>query len=555
MRFTLPTLVLLFASGLAASSAAAQAPIPIAVATSRYVDARDTVTIAGRVTVPSGILHRSALHIAIEDGTGGLRVFSRTVRLIAAEGDSVIARGLVRSYRGSLELIASEAHLVPGSPRVQEPIHIAVDPEQAGANSGRLVRVTGRAGNSGRSEGGQWLRIHPLDVPDSSGMTVWVSAAHAVPVDLGGFRAGDVLTVTGLISAYRDNPEDPVVWQVEPRTSADIALRSVPRAWYERAAWAGIAGLALALTIAATMRLAARRQQRALRETEERFSQLLQLSPDAVIVHADGKVLFSNPASATLLGVASGKELIGRAMADFVHPDFRGTAHALHAKAPPASPADHAEPPTRERERFLRADGTAVDVEVAASACRYHDRPAVVVLARDISAQLRHERHLHAMALVDDLTGLYNRRGFAVFAEQELQRARRDGRRAGLVFADLDDLKGINDDHGHNAGDAALRTLARALQSLMDESDVLARWSGDEFVALLVGREGMTPESVGAKLEAVLRDLRAPDTPYRVRATIGTSAIDPEEPGSLHAALDRADEELYRRKRDGKVRV
>ncbi len=110
----------------------------------------------------------------------------------------------------------------------------------------------------------------------------------------------------------------------------------------------------------------------------------------------------------------------------------------------------------------------------------------MVLLARDITAQLRYERDLHVLALVDDLTGLQNRRAFSLFAEQELARARRHGRTPVLVFADLDGLKQINDQHGHAAGDAAIRLVANALRSIFRETDIVARWSGDEFVALMV---------------------------------------------------------------------
>src|SRR4029079_17268819 len=141
--------------------------------------------------------------------------------------------------------------------------------------------------------------------------------------------------------------------------------------------------------------------------------------------------------------------------------------------------------PPRVRGRFVKSTGGALDVEISSSPCVYLDQPAVVVLARDISAQLRYERDLHALALIDELTGLHNRRGFTLFAEQELARARRHGRVPVLVFADLDDLKGINDSHGHSAGDAALRLVAAAFKSIVREADIVARWSGDEFVALL----------------------------------------------------------------------
>ena len=157
----------------------------------------------------------------------------------------------------------------------------------------------------------------------------------------------------------------------------------------------------------------------------------------------------------------------------------------------------------------------------------YHDQPAVVVLARDISGQLRYERDLHALALVDELTGLHNRRGFTLFADQEIARARRSGRLPTLVFADLDDLKGINDVHGHASGDAAIRLVATAFKSILRETDIVARWSGDEFVALLSDGDPMAAELIGERLAAAIASQGSTDLPYTVSATVGTSTLDP----------------------------
>jgi diguanylate cyclase (GGDEF)-like protein len=180
----------------------------------------------------------------------------------------------------------------------------------------------------------------------------------------------------------------------------------------------------------------------------------------------------------------------------------------------------------------------------------YHDKPAVVMLARDIGAQLRHELDLHAMALVDELTGLHNRRGFTLFAEQELARARRHGRTPTVVFADLDGLKRINDEHGHAAGDAALRLASLALQNILRETDIVARWSGDEFVALLAEGGESAASLIGERLDAALAALAPVGQPYAVTASVGTSALDPTLP--LTEAMDRADAELYAEKKRGR---
>jgi PAS domain S-box-containing protein len=301
-----------------------------------------------------------------------------------------------------------------------------------------------------------------------------VPPTHAAPPALDDVRAGDRLDVVGVGGVYQDNASDPPVAQVLPRGPADVRVLGMPGRWRELATQGALAAAAAGLAVFGAARLLTRRHERAARETEARYRQLLALSPDAVLVHAGGEVLFANAAAARLLGVADERALAGKPVTSFADA-------AARAELDAAVRGDG----QRARTRFLRADETEVDVEVAASACRYDDRPAVVIVARDVGDRLRYERELRELALLDELTGLHNRRGFLTFAEAELRRARRQQQGTMLVFADLDGLKAINDCHGHAAGDAALCGVARALREVVGAQGLVARWSGDEFVALL----------------------------------------------------------------------
>jgi diguanylate cyclase (GGDEF)-like protein/PAS domain S-box-containing protein len=300
-----------------------------------------------------------------------------------------------------------------------------------------------------------------------------------------------------------------------------------------------LAAAALVLSVLALARFNSRRHLRALRETDARYRQLLAMTAEAVLVHAEGRILFTNPAAAELLGVENEHALVGRSIADFAAPESRDALEGL-------TDAEGGRPP-RVRGRFVSSAGSALDVEISSSPCVYLDQPAVVVLARDISGQLRYERDLHALALVDELTGLHNRRGFTLFADQEIARARRSGRLPTLVFADLDDLKGINDVYGHASGDAAIRLVAAAFKSILRETDIIARWSGDEFVALLSEGDPGAAEQIDDRLAAAIASQVSPGQPYTVSATVGTSTLDPMF--SLRDAIERADAELYTRKK------
>jgi diguanylate cyclase (GGDEF)-like protein/PAS domain S-box-containing protein len=504
------------------------------------------VTVAGRAVVATGKLQSSAFDIAIEDGTSGLRLFSRSPLVAVKEGDSVTASGVIKTYRGNVELVATTVAIIPAPARVAAPKDLLIDADAIAQHASQLVRVHGRVAAFGHSEGGQWLRLTNEAAASRGTITIWVPANHGAPIDLSSMHTSDSMAVTGVVTSYQDNADDPVVWQLVPRDSKDIQLlkrsASVPP-WL---LWVALAVALVLGTILAISRISARRQLLALRETEARYRQLLALLPDAVLVHSRGVILFTNPATAQLLGLPSEHSLIGKTLLNFVHPDSR-EALASRDGTSNEMPAPRA---ARVRAQMLSASGSVVEVEVTSSACVYHNQPATVVLARDITAQLRYERDLHALALVDDLTGLQNRRAFTLFAEQELARARRYGRTPVVVFADLDGLKQINDQYGHAAGDAALRLVANALKSIFRETDIVARWSGDEFVALMVEGSEEASQLIGARLDAAIAVQSPPGLPYIVTASVGATALDPELP--LRDAMERADVELYTQKKRGR---
>lgn len=518
---------------------APQALGPVARAHAAFGSA-EVVRIAGRATVGSGVLHARSLDVAIDDGTHAIRVFRRQPGSVTVhEGDSVEATGVVKRYRGALELEASDVRVVPGPRRQVAPKLLPGDP-QAG-DEGRLVEVHGVASDMGRSEGGWWLTVLPDPAPDGrrSAVTVWVGAAHAAPPRMDRVQTGDRVEVTGILSAFQDNPTEPRVWQVLPRGEADVALPGMPAYLRERLR------LTLALTAivvllgVALSRLAARHQRRALREVEERYQQLLALSPEAVLVFGDGVVRFANPAAARLLGAERPESLTGQPIARF-WPDEHGATEA----------------PTRTR--LVTVSGEPVDVEAAASPCRFHDRPATVVLARDVRAQLRHERELRALAQLDELTGLFNRRGFQLHAETMRREHAEAERPLALVLADLDGLKAINDTYGHPAGDAAIRAVADAMRTTLGDDALVARWGGDEFaaiVALPVGSGG----GAGATAATQALDVRLQQALARVPATAGKTRVEARAsvgvtmlaPGTVTAeTLELADEKLYVRKRE-----
>ncbi len=508
--------------------------------------------VAGRALVGAGVLHDRSLMIAVRrDDGSGVWVFSRGVAAFGVRaGDSVEATGVLHRYRGTTEVVASSVRRVAAPPRAfAAPPVIPASSAPIVAAEGRLVRARGRVGAQGSSEGGRWLRLRRGDGGATDSVTVWVPATHQRDPGLADLRVGDDVEVTGIAAVYRDNPNDPPVAQLVPRGPEDVRVHGIPGRWRELAARGALAALAVAALGWALVRAATRRHARALRETDARYRQLLELSPDAVLVYADDHVLFANPAAARLLAFADERALAGVPLARLLDADERAALGVASAAA------------RRVRTRLRAADGGSVDVEAATSPCRFSDRAAAVIVARDIGPQLRYERELRELALLDELTGLHNRRGFLTFAEAELRRLRREGRGAALLFADLDGLKRINDGYGHAAGDAALLAVSHALREVVGAQGLVARWSGDEFVALVHEPEGAdapgAPDAALAeRFEQRLRDAlarrRSPHEEWVASASVGARRLPPDGGETLAAALAAADAGLYRRRADAR---
>jgi two-component system, cell cycle response regulator len=162
----------------------------------------------------------------------------------------------------------------------------------------------------------------------------------------------------------------------------------------------------------------------------------------------------------------------------------------------------------------------------------------------------RLETSLQQMTLVDDLCGLYNRRGFFRFADQQLKLIRRMGKRALLVVADIQGLKAINDAFGHAAGDVAITDAAGLLKHTFRDSDVIGRLGADEFVILAIGVADDGPRSILRRLaKSLVAYNEEPDRRFRLSFNLGFSDIDPGDGSGLDHLLAEADRDLHGRKR------
>ncbi|MEO8875734.1 MAG: diguanylate cyclase, partial [Polyangiaceae bacterium] len=157
---------------------------------------------------------------------------------------------------------------------------------------------------------------------------------------------------------------------------------------------------------------------------------------------------------------------------------------------------------------------------------------------------------LEKLSTRDELTQLYNRRGFMMIAEQQLKSAARGKRRIILFFADMNGMKEINDTLGHKMGDAALVDCANILRKTFRDADLIARLGGDEFVALAVDAMPEHAKTIQERLKANFEALNEePNRNYRITMSVGSSMFDPDETRPIEELVAEADALMYEQKR------
>lgn len=283
-----------------------------------------------------------------------------------------------------------------------------------------------------------------------------------------------------------------------------------------------------------------------------------QMGDGVIVADANGAFLEFNPAAREMLGLPPGAdasewELHYRLFAaDGVTPlpeEMRPLHRALRGEQ------------LDQEELFVRGGQRPQGLWISVTARPLLDRRGTikggVVVLREVTEQRRaretlerEKEMLKSLSLDDELTGLKNRRGLLALAEQQWRVAERSGRPILVVFADLDGLKAINDQFGHEAGDQALADAARILRETFRASDVIGRLGGDEFV--VVGVDVSAPHvltlmnRLGQRLK--LHHEQA-GRRFTLRMSVGWVLSTPGSGDTLDTLLARADEKMYAEKR------
>lgn len=200
------------------------------------------------------------------------------------------------------------------------------------------------------------------------------------------------------------------------------------------------------------------------------------------------------------------------------------------------------------------------DVWVSSSASLVRDAQGqplhFIFQIQDVTERKRAEAAIQTLSLADELTGLYNRRGFLAFCEQYLNSLHRSDKSLAIVYADLDGLKQVNDSYGHKEGDRALIKTAELLKETFRSSDVLGRWGGDEFTALAAIDPGGSVENLISRLESQFESYNATKvSPYKLSLSIGVALLRSDGTQSMEDLMAHADAAMYENKRRKKINI
>lgn len=285
----------------------------------------------------------------------------------------------------------------------------------------------------------------------------------------------------------------------------------------------------------------------ALRESEERYRLIVELSPDAILIEVDEKIVFTNHAARLLFCESDADCLIGKSLLSLADSTCQ---KKIEEELQRLRNGHHC---SESEELAIRLDGSSFEVAVQRVTLTYNGKNAVQMIARDISTRKQFEHQLAYQATHDALTGIPNRIRLLEMLTQALNFADRYQFPVWVAFLDLDRFKFINDHYGHRVGDKLLINMTRRLQAVMRKTDTVGRYGGDEFILILRGgpEENMNAVMVERIMEAVSEPMEIDGHHLQLSCSLGLATY-PDDGATPESLIENADIAMYRAKESGR---
>ncbi|MFN9488957.1 MAG: putative bifunctional diguanylate cyclase/phosphodiesterase [Betaproteobacteria bacterium] len=300
----------------------------------------------------------------------------------------------------------------------------------------------------------------------------------------------------------------------------------------------------------ARMRRSARVASRSLQAKEALLDSIVNTAADGIAVVTIGGIIeFANPALCRMIGWEA-EELYGLPIEQLLQANTSASAYWESLFC--SSDSDDNTPASLQTHLRGR-EGKLTPVEIHAGRTLLNGSRRATVVVRDISERLNSQEQMWRLAHFDDLSGLPNRLLFRQLLEQALIDAGRSRKPLALLLIDLDRFKLINDTLGHDAGDEVLREVTARLRQCLGETDIISRFGGDEFAAMIrdIGDEDAARTAATRVLAAVDKPYRINGDEYHLSASIGISTF-PGDSADATALLRNAELAMYRAKDQGK---
>ena len=286
-----------------------------------------------------------------------------------------------------------------------------------------------------------------------------------------------------------------------------------------------------------------------LERTKQRIPQMIQASPFPIMISRlkDDRLVLVNDKALKLFNINAPSLQIFKSEQFYVNPEARLKFTKLLTENHFVDSFEA---------EFKKQDSTGhFWLEVSARIMEFENEPVLYSAFKDITDQKKREHELFEKAVLDPLTGCYNRRQFVELANKEIRRSWRYDAPFCLLMLDIDHFKAVNDTYGHAAGDEVLKAVAKMAKVTLRDSDVFARFGGEEFIALLPHTDLVGASVVAERIRKNVQELQILAEGQNIQCTISMGVASSEVSEDLDTLIKATDEALYTAKECGRNQV